>query len=145
MVVTRCIEFTVAGIPRTKGDKTPGRRNNGTLFVRERNATNVTEWIRKVRAEAKKHRSTFILQSPLEVRLLFVTKHPPKGRMSGEWCATSPDADKLARCVLDALKNTVMVDDAQVVRLLIETRYGDELGVRITVRDAPPLYPTGVD
>lgn len=136
--MTRSIEFTVPGEPVPQGSK--GVTRGGVLF--DTNATKLRPWRRAVAEVARLHRVTWILQSPLEVRLLFVVKPPPRGRHDGEWCATKPDIDKLTRAVLDALTDGhVLVDDAQVVRLIAEKRLGDEPGVRITVSDVAHVYP----
>lgn len=47
-------------------------------------------------------------------------KTMPKGRV---WPTVTPDVDKLARAVLDALKGVLYADDAQVVRLHVLKSY----------------------
>jgi hypothetical protein len=50
-----------------------------------------------------------------------------------EWHDKRPDADKLARAVLDAITESGTIrDDAQVVSLQVRKRYGQP-GVRITL------------
>lgn len=50
-----------------------------------------------------------------------------------EWHDKRPDADKLARAVLDAITESGTIrDDAQVVSLRVRKRYGQP-GVRITL------------
>lgn len=115
---------------------------NGRAVMKEDREKELRVWHRAVRDEARAHAVSWMRQSPLEVRLLFVAKRPTKTKNDGDWCAVTPDIDKLARAVLDALKSGgVLVDDAQVVRLITEKRYGHELGVRITVSDVPSMYP----
>lgn len=139
--MTRQIEYTVRGTPITQGSKR-AFVVNGRAVMKEDREKELRVWHRAVRDESRQHAVSWMKQSPLEVRLLFVCKRPTKTKGSGEWCAVTPDVDKLVRSVLDAMKSGgVLVDDAQVVRLIAEKRYGDELGVRITVRDAPHVYP----
>ena len=45
-----------------------------------------------------------------------------------------PDVDKLARAVMDAMTGVVLSDDARVVHLTAEKRYGFVAGVDISVR-----------
>jgi Holliday junction resolvase RusA-like endonuclease len=52
------------------------------------------------------------------------------------WPIGTPDLDKLARCVADALTDaTVWKDDAQVVSLTTAKRYAAEPGVLITIKE----------
>lgn len=142
----RQVEFTVRGAPVPQGSKSIGRTKSGKSYLYEQQAGELRAWRRAVRDEAEKHRVSWIRQSPLEVRLLFVVRRPPLGKFDGDPAPVAPDIDKLTRAVLDALtQGKVLVDDAQVVRLLTEKRYGSELGVRITVRDVGRWYPASVE
>ena len=69
---------------------------------------------------------------PVEVTLLFYL-HQPKTCPKRKWPYVKPDVDKLARTILDALTGTVIIDDAQVISLTTEKRYGLIPGVEIEV------------
>lgn len=55
---------------------------------------------------------------------------------------TRPDADKLARAVLDALTGTVLADDKVVAELYVSKRYVESAaewpGVRVSVEELAP-------
>lgn len=56
---------------------------------------------------------------------------------------TKPDLDKLVRSVLDALTNTVLYDDAQVIRIEATKEFSDITGAFIQVEtlDSPEKIP----
>jgi len=73
---------------------------------------------------------------PLELTVTFSLLRPKsvsaKKRL---WPDVRPDLDKLARAVKDALTGSgALRDDAQIVALVAEKRYGDEPGVMIELR-----------
>lgn len=86
------------------------------------------------------------LQGCVDLELAFFVGPRPKAhilrghvRAEAPPCpGKKPDYDKLARSVGDALNGIVYVDDAQVVRALVEKFYTSDaqpiVGVRITVR-----------
>jgi Holliday junction resolvase RusA-like endonuclease len=73
------------------------------------------------------------LDGPLEVTVTFLMPRPKahstsKGMLrpnAPAWCSKKPDADKLARCALDALTGVVFVDDAQIAQLVVKKRYAN--------------------
>jgi Holliday junction resolvase RusA-like endonuclease len=44
-----------------------------------------------------------------------------------------PDADNLAKFVLDALNGTYYKDDSQICLLYVEKKYGDEDSVKVSL------------
>ena len=78
---------------------------------------------------------------PLRAQLQFYFPPPTSLRkadqaaMLGRWRVLKPDADNLAKAVLDALNGVVFVDDAQVVDLAVSKRYGMKAGVRVHVEE----------
>ena len=55
---------------------------------------------------------------------IFFDKKGAKTRQFREWVITTPDIDKVARCVLDALTLCqVFEDDKQVAKLSVQKRY----------------------
>lgn len=141
----REVEFVVYGEPIAQGSKTLGHTKpkqgaDGEMipaqaFMREANAAKLRWWRRAIRDEAKLHKVGWVKQSPVVVELTFMhasTKNRPVG-----FKPTAPDLDKLCRGVLDALQQAgLLVDDAQVVKLLAQKVYGSTPGVRVRVREA---------
>ena len=80
---------------------------------------------------------------PLSVRITAVYE-PPKSAgkrararmLAGEFFPTKkPDADNIAKVVLDALNGVAYRDDSQVVRLAVEKEYGEEAGLRVRISE----------
>ena len=71
---------------------------------------------------------------PMVVTLRFFFAKPKSARKRDLFNTKKPDADKLARLVLDSLTGTVFHDDAQVVRLIAEKHYGEPERTEIEVR-----------
>jgi crossover junction endodeoxyribonuclease RusA len=87
-----------------------------------------------------------LLEGGLAVRLLFVLPRPKGHYGTGRnaerlrlrapaFPAVTPDIDKAARAVLDALTGVVMRSDAQVVTLHAEKRYGSPARCEVTVTE----------
>ena len=79
-------------------------------------------------------------EGPLEVRILgyWPSRKPDRKKVPrpAERKATKPDADNLAKSVLDGLNGIAFLDDAQVVRLVVETWHaaqGDPPRVEVEV------------
>lgn len=70
---------------------------------------------------------------PVQLNLSFWIQKPVSLPKSFFWATKKPDLDKLARAVKDALKGIIYVDDAQVVRTILEKNYGDAPGVDVEI------------
>lgn len=125
------ISFFVAGRPIAQGSMTAfvvGRRQaDGSVagpraVVTASNKGMLDQWRRAVQDAAATAMVGIIMSDqPVAVCLSFVL---PRGRtVTRPWPSVRPDADKLARAILDALTGVVYVDDAQVVRLDARKRY----------------------
>ena len=70
------------------------------------------------------------LDGPLEVRIFCVwpPSGPPRKKTPRPacWRAKKPDADNLAKGVLDAGNAVLWKDDAQIVRLVVEKWHGEQ-------------------
>lgn len=120
--MTREITFTVAGVP-IDALPSPSKEHEALRAA----------WRQQVVLEAIKHRVTFVKQSPLRLRLVFQFPRPKSART--DWAPTGPRVTRLADEVVDALvAGRVLIDAAQVVRIVVAKRYG-EPGVAITVTD----------
>ena len=58
----------------------------------------------------------------------------PKSAKKRQHVTVKPDADKLARAVLDALTGILYADDSQVVELLVRKLYGSPERVEVVAR-----------
>lgn len=52
-----------------------------------------------------------------------------------DWHTSKPDADNVAKAILDACNGVVFRDDAQVVMLVATKAFSDEPGVRVVIRE----------
>ena len=52
-----------------------------------------------------------------------------------EWHTSKPDADNVAKAILDACNGVVFRDDAQVVMLVATKAFSDEPGMRAVIRE----------
>lgn len=68
---------------------------------------------------------------------------PPSTPKKRWFPVVKPDADKLARAILDALTGVLFADDAQVVELVIGKYYGTP--ERVAVRMSPIIFGDGPD
>lgn len=56
-------------------------------------------------------------------------------------CTIKPDADNIAKCILDPLNGVAFVDDNHVCRLVIEKRYGTTPQVDVEIKEYIPWIP----
>lgn len=123
------IELTVIGTPAPQGSKTRTR-----FGVRDDNP-NTKPWRATVAAEAAVAWRRPLYTGPVAVTATFVFSRPKSHFGTGRnaaalkpsaplWCATKPDADKLARAIGDALAGVVLRDDNQIVEWTIRKVYG---------------------
>lgn len=139
----RQVEFFVEGTPKPQGSKkTFFNHKTGKAVMVEAAGDPLKKWRKRVAEEASVHYFSEPVHSASElpsepftkcvrVSLIFRLKRPKShyrtGKFSGvlkeEHIATRhgkrPDADKLARAVLDGLTGVVFVDDSQVFDLSV--------------------------
>lgn len=153
----------VEGTPIPQGSKTvvPARgKRRATL--RDANAHELHAWRDHVADTTRRHMDTYWhhgnrgwtqLDGPCHVEITFYHPRPQnhyrtsRGRPTRQikpnaptWKPTSPDLDKLARAILDALTAAgAYRDDARVARLILEDRYADgpTTGARIILAPLP--------
>lgn len=117
------ITFTVPGVPSAQGSK----RHVGRGIMVETNKQ-LKPWRASIAALAP--RPSELLAGPLAVTLTFSWSRPKKHYRTGRnehllredaprWHAQTPDIDKCARAVLDALTGVVWRDDSQVAQLTL--------------------------
>lgn len=143
------VSFWVSGVPATKGsarafgavDKATGRVR---AWTRNDASEKARPWSAAVSAAAQLAMGERApLDEPLRVSLSFRLARPKKHYRAGgqlradapAFASSTPDVDKLARCLLDALIGIVVRDDARIAVLVAEKRYSDDgrLGAEIVV------------
>jgi Holliday junction resolvase RusA-like endonuclease len=120
------VSFRVLGVPAPQGSKTVfnGRPVEGTSAVgRAKHRT----WRADVAWAARAAwGSRPPIDEPCVVAVRFVLPRPRAARKADTWQAKKPDADKLARSLLDSLTEAgVLVDDARVSVLSVQKRLAD--------------------
>lgn len=106
------IRFQVLGTPASQGSKSISR--SGRVYDSD---PKLKAWRKLVAAEARKCLPTVPFDCPVSVAMQFHYDRP-KTRKWDVWKTSSPDIDKAARAVLDALTMSGMiVDDSRVVEL----------------------------
>lgn len=137
------IEFKVEGRPVPQPRPRVYRTATGkSKAVNSRQSINYKRIVKYAAlSEMNKQRLT-MTDRPLAMRLMFVfsppktyTKKKLEAVKSGELRYTKlPDADNLAKSVMDALNNVIYKDDSQIVELTVNKEYGntDHVAVKIT-------------
>lgn len=128
----------VKGIPVAKGR--PRATKSGVIYTPKKTA----DWERLVKASVSSHLGTFCSEGPLAVSLTFHMPMPKSLHKTVRDCvrlgqgtayhSVRPDADNLAKAILDACNGLLWKDDAQVAELSVRKVYGVEPGVEISVQ-----------
>ena len=124
------VTFRVNGVPVSQGSKSIVVRGGKTWMI-DANPNKLKPWRRLV-AEAADLGVTF--DCPVKVTLRFEMPRPKRPKFVRP--AVKPDADKLARAVLDSLTDAgLLADDSRVVDLHVTEFYSETPGVVVTVRE----------
>ncbi len=138
------IQFTVHGDPKPQPRPRAFSRN-GTARVYDPHTAE--GWKSAIADAARPHCPREPWRGPVEVKLSFTFKRPKKHFRQGKhadllrddvpyYHTKKPDADNLAKAVLDAM--TLLgfwKDDSQVVALAVMKQYGPDPGVIVEVSD----------
>lgn len=144
------LRFTVAGVAQPRGSKTPGRRADGSVFVRDDNPKS-RDWMKTVSRTAAAAMFQASKRPTGKPVLLAVTVYRTRpqghfgtGKNAAEvkpgapaYPATKPDTTKLVRGIEDALNEVVWTDDAIVVDQRNSKRWGAVPRVEIAVYELP--------
>lgn len=144
------LRFTVAGVAQPRGSKTPGRRADGSVFVRDDNPKS-RDWMKTVSRTAAAAMFQASKRPTGKPVLLAVTVYRTRpqghfgtGKNAAEvkprapaYPATKPDVTKLVRGIEDALNEIVWTDDAIVVDQRNSKRFGAVPRVEIGVYELP--------
>ena len=137
------ISFTITGNPISQGSMNQSR----TGHMYHRNSTQLNAWRNQILAGALQtaHAAgwTLPLDEPVEIWAEFRLKKPGRPKFT-EYPAVTPDLDKLARAVGDALSPTrghkVLKDDSRIIGWYLHKNYGQP-GVTITITRGTSLRP----
>jgi len=117
------VSFSVAGEPKPQPrPRAYTRGKHASVY----NPDTADAWKAAVAAEALRCRPLEVLQGPLWVSLAFWLPRPKRlmGRDYPEWHSSRPDADNLAKAVLDAIQDCGWWDDdGQVAELSVRKCY----------------------
>ena len=138
------IDFYVMGtpvaMPRPRVVRTPSGK------TRTYNSSKSSTYKKMIKIHAKNamnkaHES--MTEQPLKMELTFLFK-PPKSYSKKKLLAVTkgelrytklPDADNLAKTVMDGLNRVLYKDDSQIVELVVKKEYGLEDGLKIKVEE----------
>ena len=130
------IIFTVKGEPRGKGR--PRFTKNGRVYTPAETARYETLVGLSYRNSARGYKFT----SPVRVTIKAFQKPPKKSKkvvedmLNGRILPTKkPDADNVAKIILDGLNNVAWEDDTQVVEMMVIKRYAEEPLVAVIIEE----------
>ena len=120
---------TVLGVPRPMGSKRIlplGAKAGGRPIIVDVKDASLRSWQGDVRAALAGNGPPTPVNAAVYVRISFIfprsLAHYGTGRNAGklkpsapEWCAVTPDIDKLERAIYDCLTGTWIVDDSRIV------------------------------
>ena len=125
----------LSGNPRPKGSMTPGRRRDGSLFVRHASG-HVAAWCRSIGKQAPEKYNGPVHAGPVHVGVTFFLERGKTVKRKYPCAKGSGDVDKLIRGVLDAFTGVAYVDDVQVVSCSGKKLYTDgEPGAAVIITD----------
>ena len=151
--MSRKIEFFVPGTPVGKGRPRAARRGAGVVMFTPEKTADYEALVAATAAaalpgDAMAHQ---LLDGPLEAALEMRFPAPAswskakraRALAGAEWHTSKPDADNVAKAILDACNGVVFRDDAQVVVLIATKAFSDEPGVRVVIRECSLLAGIG--
>lgn len=139
----RKIEFFVPGAPVGKGRPRAARRGAGVVMFTPGKTADYEALVAATAAaalagDALAHQ---LLDGPLAAMLEMQFPVPAswskakraRALAGAEWHTSKPDADNVAKAVLDACNGVVFRDDSQIVMLTATKAFSDEPGVRVVI------------
>jgi Holliday junction resolvase RusA-like endonuclease len=125
--------FVVFGAPATKGSTVSFMGAHG--IVTKTDSTGLASWTQAVGWAARACAVTMSARDTAMTVTAVFQFVKPKGKPKRVYPTVKPDADKVVRALLDALTGVAYVDDAQVVRLVVDKVYGVDARTTITVEE----------
>jgi len=135
--------FVIDGVPTAKGRPrftSVGGFARTYTPAKTKNAEGMIEWLA---VNAMKQNGNTLITEPLIVFIEFrmpIPKSFSKAKVLSCQCGETvptvkPDADNLAKTVLDAMNKTVYKDDSQIVDLIIRKRYADKPCTIVSIKE----------
>ena len=150
----RKIEFFVPGAPVGKGRPRAARRGAGVVMFTPGKTADYEALVATTAAAALAGAMRIIgtsqlLDGPLAAMLEMQFPVPAswsKARraraLAGvEWHTSKPDADNVAKAILDACNGVVFRDDSQIVMLTATKEFSEAPGVRVVIREVQNERP----
>ena len=145
----RKIEFFVPGAPVGKGRPRAARRGAGVVMFTPEKTADYESLVAATAAAALSCDALAahqLLDGPLEavldvrfpVPVSWSKARRARALAGAEWHTSKPDADNVAKAILDACNGVVFRDDAQVVILIATKAFSESPGVRVVIREVQP-------
>ena len=137
------IEFTVLGDPQGKARPRVSTKNGKARAYTPKKTADYEKLIRTSYALEAGERKPYSADVPLCLHLFVecpIPKSTPKKKreqmLSGAIRPTKkPDADNVAKVVMDALNGVAYEDDKQIVFLTVQKRYADQPSVMVVIQE----------
>lgn len=148
------LTFFVAGEPIPQGSKSATMRGGRpVIFEANKKTRPWRQAITGVAVEAIAAHAGFVpYEDPVELWVRFTMRRPQAHYRTGQyagtlrdsapaWAGKKPDADKLARALLDGITAAgAWRDDSLVASLTVQKVYGAELGARVAIHPLPHRF-----
>ena len=149
--MSRKIEFFVPGTPIGKGRPRAARRGTGVVMFTPEKTAGYEALVAATASNAMRAEAGPLFTGPLEAVLEMRFPVPAswskakraRALAGAEWHTSKPDADNVAKAILDACNGVVFRDDAQVVMLIATKAFSEEPGVRVVIRERSLLAGIG--
>ena len=152
--MSRKIEFFVPGAPVGKGRPRAARRGAGVVMFTPGRTADYEALVATTAAATLAGDALAahqLLDGPLEAVLEMRFPVPAswskakraRALAGVEWHTSKPDADNVAKAILDACNGVVFRDDSQVVILIATKAFSEEPGVRVVIRECSLLTGIG--
>ena len=149
--MSRKIEFFVPGAPVGKGRPRAARRGAGVVMFTPEKTADYEALVSATASNAMRAEAGPLFTGPLEAVLEMRFPVPAswskakraRALAGVEWHTSKPDADNVAKAILDACNGVVFRDDAQVVVLIATKAFSEEPGVRVVIRECSLLAGIG--
>ena len=131
------INFTIRGTPvpkaRPRAAVVGTDEDRHAVIYTPKNTAQFELYVKQI---ANENAPPKLLSGPLEMTLDFYLQRPQSLPVNVNYMTKRPDADNLAKSVMDALEGVIYEHDAQVVVLHIVKQYGTP-GVDIKIVEMP--------
>ncbi len=137
------IQFTVYGTPVGKGRPKFSTFNGQATAYTPAKTVNYENLVRLSVQQQQRGLKPFDKDVPLQADIIAyfpipksTSKKKREAMLNGEIYHTKkPDADNIAKCILDALNDIAYYDDSQVVYIRCKKNYSDEPRAEITIHE----------